>query len=1508
MSDGRVKSARTVRKIALAVGLALVFVFATAVGFVLHLDTTAGRRLVARLTNSLVSGLLVADLRIERIDALTPTRLVVSRATLLDRLGKPLMVAEGLDARFDLYELLDGILGDTEVRVAVPDVRVERFFFALTRDPERGVFTVESAFDTVPSGPPNPSPKKVFVALPRIDVATATVTTDQKGIRETTARVTRLSAGLDVSPSGLVLALKSDDTRIARLFARDVTGRLASELRLPGTTRASLNALVGQAPVSAEVSWRGAELDLGLKSAELRPEALRELFGGWPLVVPARVSANAVGETSSMKARTEGELGSARFSGSGSLLLTPEVRSDLALKVQKLDLRSFDPAAPETSLDVDANVSIRLRDEVEIEIAATIGESEIAGYPTPATKVQGTYAKERFSGTLTVLDPKLATEASYEISGDGKIDFSTSSKGVDLSALAPYGVKAKGRATVRSRGTLEDGKIAATFDASLGAPDVGGVRAKNAVVRGRVEGSVSEPKKLSIDIEAEGEKLEAGDASLARFRATSKGSGASQAVTLEGSSDENAALQASAQVDLGKRSTLHDVRLESRRGKDSVTISAKRVDIDPAGVSVGELSLENGNGKAAGSIAASGGRRRVDLTLKDFDLARALAAFGLSTRGVAGRIDGHVRFDELGSERSGEAVLALRDGAYPPLTGVTAALEAKFDGTNIVADAELDIAGVAKGTLDANGSLARSIFDPRAPSELLGKATLAFSDVDLERAGTPWLEGTGVRLRGRATGKASAERSKPASIPRIAYRISTRELAILRDGASGGPPSEVRLDIDSVGELLNADGSHVALELVDARGPWVAATIDHQLGAEAIAAAGVQGLSRAILDAPIRATIKAHRRPLRMFGNAGAAALDGTIAGVVEVEGSAREPELDVSASLTSPDATSSKRDEHRLEAVLQYSAKQERYTLEARTAGEHDRLELSSAGRFGWLERGLGKDFSAKGEAALSRFGLARLGQLIGVPIDGEAGARCKFDVGADRIDAAGRVVLARVNVDRHPIGSGSGRFEISDGRAEAELDIKDKSSRLELVAETNVAWAEGGPGLDPRARGTLRATARDFDLAAIRPFVRDVVTRVSGKLNGRVELGWGAATSATAKQRPTTLRANATITDGTASLVAGGGLMQKIRVHAVAEGDGPLEVTFSGAARSREPNVEGKADVVLDGPRLKRLDGKFDFDSFPLLYDGVLLGRATSGAKSPLELSIIGADDGQTIDIHIPSVEVTLPKASDKSLIALEDDRSIEISDAPIDPEVARRAAKAAGKTTLKVRLGKQVRIKRGALDVPVSGAITLAPDGRLNGAITFPQGGVVPLLGQLFRIRRGSVTFKNQDVKEGTIALQASTRALDGTTIDLDVSGTVSEPVVAFQSDPPRSEDEIIALLLGVQADTASSTEGDENQQLAGAAMALAMNQLVQDSVLSGLQFGSGETSQGDTVSTVTMRVGQKVWVEGRTVKGSQYSVNPDERVSGVVDWRFAPSWSLRTQLGDISGVEIRWSLRY
>jgi autotransporter translocation and assembly factor TamB len=389
--------------------------------------------------------------------------------------------------------------------------------------------------------------------------------------------------------------------------------------------------------------------------------------------------------------------------------------------------------------------------------------------------------------------------------------------------------------------------------------------------------------------------------------------------------------------------------------------------------------------------------------------------------------------------------------------------------------------------------------------------------------------------------------------------------------------------------------------------------------------------------------------------------------------------------------------------------------------------------------------------------------------------------------------------------------------------------------------------------------------------------------------------------------LRANATVQNGTASLVAGGGLLQDIDAQILADGDGPLKLVFRAAARSRQPNIKGTASVRFEGPHFKRLDTELELTSFPLLYDGILMGRATtpSGARK-LAIVIDAQESGQVIDVFVPAVEVKLPESDDKKLIQLDDDPAVKVADAPRDPEAQLGAAGAGGRTTLKVRLGKSVVVKRGALEVPVGASLTLSPEGRFTGTVTFPPGGVVPAVGQVFRISRGSVTFKNQDVKDGKLAVEASTRVADGTLVELNVSGSVRAPEVRFRSDPPRSQGEIVAALLGIQTETNTNSKGGE--QLGRTAMALAMNRLLEGSPLSTLQFGAGETSEGEAVSSVSMRVANKVWLEGRTVKGSNTSINPDERVSGVVDWRFAPSWSLRTQLGDISGVELRWSLRY
>ncbi|HVR20286.1 MAG TPA: hypothetical protein VMS65_11335, partial [Polyangiaceae bacterium] len=725
---------RAFRRVAPAFALVLVFVVASAAGFVLHLGTTPGRRFVTRLTNSLVSEILVSDLRIESIEVLSPTTLRVSRVELVHHSGKPVLVAEGLEVHFGLLSLLRGILGEKEVRIEIPDVRVDRFTFALTRDVEKGGFTIESAFDTVPSAPSTSPSKPVFVALPKMQVAAATVTTDQPGIDKTTARLTRLSAGLDLSPSGVVLSLRSDDTKVTGLLARDIQSKLRSELRLPGTTRAELDARVGQVPLNAEFGMRGAELDIGASSAELAPAALRDLLGSWPILVPLRVNARVKGEPSAMKATAQAELGTGRVSAAGSLVLVPDVSSKLDIHAEDLDLRAFDASAPQTAIDVDATLTLRLARGFEMETTATFRESTVAGYPVPALKVHATYTRDVLAGTATILDPKLASVVEFRVSGDGKVEFETKSADVDLAALARYGVAAKGRAALHTKGALEAGRLAATFDASFRNADVGAARVESVSVRGSVSGPLSRPNELEIEVEAQGTKLTAAGATLPRFRATVRGAGGRHAVSLVETSDKTPIFDVSADVALGKQVVVSDVRLDSRRGDDEIRIAVKRVEVDAGGVRVHDISLRTGQGSASGSITLHGQRRVVDLVLTALDVREAVSALGVSVPGVRGRLDGRVHFEEAGSERSGEVDVELRDGGFPPYADVGAKLAAKLHGSDIDVDAELTVQGVGELELEGRGSLRRSLFDPRAARELVGNATLAFSGLDLEAA------------------------------------------------------------------------------------------------------------------------------------------------------------------------------------------------------------------------------------------------------------------------------------------------------------------------------------------------------------------------------------------------------------------------------------------------------------------------------------------------------------------------------------------------------------------------------------------------------------------------------------------------------------------------------------------------------------------------------------------------------------------------------------------------------
>jgi hypothetical protein len=1320
-------------------------------------------------------------------------------------------------------------------------------------------------------------------------------------MEQMTAEVSRLAAGLDISSKGLVLTLKSADARIARLLSRDARGRLDAELRLPGTTRASLIGHVGRVPLEARVGLSGALLELSASSTSIEPEAIRELFPAWPLRVPLRASAHAHGPLGAMQARVEGSAGDAKLLAAGTLGLSPEVVSELSVHAEKLDLQALDASAPSTSLDLDAQLRLAVgADGLTLTASGTLPESKLGAHTLPPLRAEVAYAKSKLSGNARLLEPRLGTDATFELLPSGKLTFGASARALELPALERFGVAAEGKATARVQGSLDHGELTVEIDTTLASPRLGTVRAENVAVRGRIEGPAGDPERLKLTVTATGRGLDVSGLKLRTFEASSRGTVGRQAWLVQGASDDGGTLEVSANVLPRAGPAITELRVVSRRGKAEATIEAKRVALDPAGVNVAELSLHAGNGDIRGSIAARRERRTIDLTITNLDVSSLLAAFGLARGGAAGRIDGRVELEERGSERTGHARFELTGGALPPLEGITVLATSEFAGSDVKAHAELGVHEMVSATLDASGRLERSVLDPDALHALGGEATLVFSDLELERLGKTLLAATGVELAGRAEGKLRISRLDPEGSPTFSYELATHGLSLAKQGKA---QSGVSLDIDSAGELFTPKGSRIALELVDAQGPWVAANIEHALGPTALAHLDVATFERALLDAPFNARVTAYRRPIKMLGVPATSALEGSVAGVVVLTGTARTPDLEASIDVIgAPSGANAQKPQ--LAVSLRYSAARETYALEAHTAGEPRIFDLTSTGHLGWLAHGFGKDWSAAGQATIQGLELVRVARLIDVPLQGTTNGRFSFDIDPRHIEAKAELELASLSVDQHPLGTGSVRLNLSEKRAELSARLGPAASALELLGQAGIIWGEGGLLVDRKQPGVLRVTAREFDLAALGPLARGSVRQVSGHLNGRAEVDWGGTNRK--GKASTTLRANASVRDGTASLVAGGGLLQNIDVQALADGDGPLRLTFSAAARSRKPNVKGSAAISLEGPRLKRLDAKIELDSFPLLYDGILMGRATTGANAPpLDVAIASTEAGQTVDVSIPALEVKLPESSDKTLITLDDDPAVQIRDTALEPEEDNRKAGTDGGTILKVRLGQKFIVKRGALEVPVRAELTVLPNGRLDGSVTLPPGGVVPALGQTFRIKRGVITFKQQEPEDGSLAIEASTRAADGTLIELAVSGTVREPDVRLRSDPPRSQNEIVALLLGIQPNATNASDGDA---LGRTAMALAMNRLVEGSALSGLQFGAGKTTEGEAVSSVSMRVADKIWVEGRTVKGSSTSINQDERVSGVVDWRFAPSWSLRTQLGGISGVELRWSLSY
>jgi hypothetical protein len=1487
--------ARRVGWISAALVLGLV---AVGIASVLWLESAAGRRWLCAKVNDFVSHELVADLRIERLEVLSSHRIVASQATLLDEHGRALLRVNGLEARFELVSLVEHILFGPAVRVTVPEVSAERLEVGLYRD-ARGDLELTHAFESSTPSPSRPGARPVRVELPHIAVRAVSVKNDLPGVAQAKAELTDLGASFEVGPGLFALGLDSQHLRVADALPVELRSSLQARIRLPGTTDASLAGSLGTLPVSASFQAHGAEVSMRASTASAAPESVQKLIPGWPLLAPISAKAELSGRWGALTGRAEASSGPSSVVASGPVELDPP-SGKLDFTARALDVRLLAPAAPSTALDADGALEFKLRPSVRVELTAQVREGELAGHRLPKTSVHAVYAADGLAGTIALLDRALPLDASFTLSQAGKLEFHARAQELGLEALAPYGIDARGYANAEAAGVLARGELDARFDAKARALRVGVAELGNLSLEGTLRGSTARPRDLGVNVRAQGRDFAVENVHLPMLELEADGSLAAARLELRGGAAQRPSWSLAANVALASGVTLSEARAETELGDVALRLEVAEARINPPQIEVRGAHLTLGDGEITADGAFGPKEKHAELAVSNFEPSALAQYFGLEHDALGGRFDARLSFAEDAHGRRGSLHATVENGAFGAVAPVFGDVTAALDGSVLDADGSLGAASLGRTKFHGHASLGHHPVSAETLSTATGELKFDVSEVDLSALERRLAGRSVASLTGHADGNVWLARNEPEKPLEAGYELEVHELTL---GGQGSGQPLLHVDVSTRG-TLDPKTARFDVEVKDDAGIWLKTRTELAFGTSRELELIEAGRTDAILATPLRAELVALPRPLERFGGVTRSLPNGNLSGNVSVMGTLGRPELDGKLTVSQLaiqglDARSE------IAALFAYSAEREEYSATVQATGSGVRkLDFTGGGHCGWITHGFGSDFSLDSKGRADRIALSPLGDLLGVKLGGELSGQGSLTASARSLEAAGDFSVKGLTLERRALGTGSGAFSVHQGLAKGRLEIAHEGSKLMLSSELGLDWAAGTPRVDPRRGGNVQAEVRNYELSMLAPLLRAFVSEVSGPINGFVALDWGPEEQT--GKRKTELRANASVSGGRLRFTRGTGSIQNVELRALAGGDGALHLTLAGSASSKEPDVFAKADVLWDGPLPRRVEAELRAKRFPVSYEGVLLGTATIEKKArPIRAVIDLSGAEQRVDVSVPALEFELPTKEDTRLIELAPDPAVRVTDASMPPEAA-AAANGASSLVLTVTLGDAVRLKQPDLLVPVTGKLTRSEDGWLDGALILPEGGTVSAFGQVFRLKQSSVRFAKQPVELGVLAIQASARTVEGIVVDLDVSGTVKKPVVRFRSDPPRSEGEIISLLLGIRPDDSSAVPGQ--QDVGGSAMALAMNQLLRDSPLAGFQFGETQSRTGDTISTVSFRAGNKVWLEGWSTRQNQGTPYEATRSSGVVDWRFAPGYSLRTQLGYPSGVEVRWSHRY
>ena len=1499
-------------------GLVLVatFVFATVAGLALHLDTRPAHALATRGASFALSLVYTGRLELGSIDRLSTHDLRLTRAAFFDVHNHHVLTVTGLRVGFDLVSLVSAILSKDEVlALTIRHVHADEVDAEIVAEGATGELSIVSVFTPPASSAPSSEPssdRSVRLSLPSIEIGKGTAHTALRGAPPFDGDLRLLKGQLLVSSAGVAVDVRHLDATL-RGLGTDARGIGTVTVRVPGAIGGTFRGRLGDVELDANGQFEDGRLDLAAKIPSASPAAVKRFVPEWPITLPVSADVTASGVLPELATHAKLTVGPAAVKVDGSVVLDTEPHAALAFSGEQLDAQSFLAGAPHTEIAVRGDLAITSESgNMSARIRAHSDPCAIDGYPVPAIDAEATLGHGDLSGSAEIHEPGMPARAKLHAGPGGVVDVDVEANAADLRRVRSTTKRdVTGRGTAHLRAHVENGKVTASIRANMRRVEVASVQISDARIAGELRGPVASPEKLEGTAHLAIRSLKQGGFALENLMFDARGNlGRATVVARVRPNDGPEITLAGIFAPLGTP-LLRDTTISLKRAP--VLIEGNIVAFDPATESlhIRDIRATGAGGRLTGSarlqpnlveIEAEGNGVDLDALARALALSRVMSGglASVSLRLTAGRNAAHGRLDVRADQ--------LMIGTIGP---ASVEIAADLDDGRLTGRASGSARGLGTAGASWNVTLPGTRLDVASVRNATGTAELQFNDADLALFDSVLpREGPVAKTEGRGYAKVEVTRaSTKAMLPNVKVTALTSGLALALRGSGEGRGTRIAgVDFDASG-TFDGESGQTSAHAVLRGGKGGLASVTGSVKVDVPRLVDDPELALAeLVQAPIDVRASAPlRRIADLPGIALGSGVDGEIGGELLVKGTLARPALHAALDGRAIVAAGSS-----VQADIHAEAQYDWASNVMRGRGEV-KLGTSPVATVtldAKVPASKPVDFEGSARLDLKGFPLDVLGVLAKNDIGGRAFGSASVSKVQGKSAISADLRIADAIVADTPLGEAKLKVATDGAIVSANASLTGGRGSFSADGKVGLAWEGLVPSVSPDVPVRGRIVAKEFSLVS--------GAKGSSRIAGRINANFTVALDPKIDEQRRVdwvgrVDGSAVVQDGLVYIDLLGvdvhGISASIRADSKEKGTHISFTDIKGRLRSTADNLGGSADLDFEGLHLVRGRAAIYSRNMPLFLHGAPQGHVTADAT----LRLSRQPEQMLLEVDVPTLNLKLPEISSHKLIDVADNPEIVI----LQREAPSTSTGTAFPWKIPIRLGNAVSIQRSDIEVKISGApvVDLGAQAQLTGSITLVPGGRIPVLGQVFSISQGLITFDADAPDDPAVDVTAQWRTANQTFVFVRVTGRLKKVQVALRSDPPLPEREVFGLLFGGTAPDSRATTMEGTTGGAAAKTAALQGPVSQLNRLFGqspVELRVGSTSESKPSYTAAVRVRENLWFEASTFKHSDTSggTNVDQNVvAGTVDYRFHRSWSLRTQAGSLGGaLDLLWQHRY